>query len=188
MNDGGHSTDSMLPLVYEELRAAAVRLMQGERGGHTLQPTALVHEAYAKLAKAGARFESELHFFHTAALAMRRVLVDHAIARGAKKRGGRKLARVELDEANLPPGKSVDQLDLLALDEALKKLEEIAPRRAQVVSLKYFAGLTDAEIAKLLGVSESPVRRDWATARAWLYQRMRDDDDDADDGRAEEPP
>jgi RNA polymerase sigma factor (TIGR02999 family) len=175
MKEGAHSAESMLPLVYEELRAAAARLMAGERADHTLQRTALVHEAYAKLARSGARFESDLHFFHTAALAMRRVLVDHAVARGAKKRSGAR-RRLELDDANLPPNEPANPLDWLALDEAIKKLEKISPRRAQVVMLKYFAGLTDAEIAKLLGMSESPVRREWATARAWLYQHMTEDD------------
>jgi RNA polymerase sigma factor (TIGR02999 family) len=168
----------MLPLVYEELRAAAGRLMKGERAGHTLQRTALVHEAFAKLAKAGAKFESELHFFNAAAQAMRRILIDHASSHAAMKRGGgdgdapRK--RIDLDDLNIPAKQSADRMDWLALDQALERLAKVAPRRAQIVMLKYFAGLTDAEIGRLLGITESPVRQQWATARAWLYQRMKE--------------
>jgi RNA polymerase sigma factor (TIGR02999 family) len=165
----------MFPLVYEELRAAAGRLMAGERADHTLQRTALVHEAYAKLAKGGATFADRAHFFNAAAQAMRRILVDHALARGAKKRGGGR-RKLDLDDVNVPPQESGDRMDWLALDEAMTKLTSIAPRRAQIVSLKYFVGLSEAEIAELLGMSELPVRRAWIAARAWLYQQMRDDE------------
>jgi len=174
-NPSRHSAHSLLPIVYEELRAAAGRLMAGERADHTLQRTALVHEAYARLAKAGTKFESELHFFNTAALAMRRILVDHANARSAGKRGaGAK--RVDLDDANVPPQADANQLDWLALDEAIKELERVSPRRSQIVMLKYFAGLTEVEIAKLLSVGESTVRREWGTARLWLYEHMTSSD------------
>jgi len=168
----------MLPLVYDELRAAAGRLMKGERAGHTLQRTALVHEAYAKLAKGGARFENELHFFNAAAQAMKRILLDHATGRAAMKRGGGGAPRnrIDLDDLNVPAPQSADRMDWLALDQALERLAKIAPRRAQIVMLKYFAGLTDVEIARLLGITESPVRQQWATARAWLYQQMKDKD------------
>jgi RNA polymerase sigma factor (TIGR02999 family) len=164
------NADSLLPQVYAELRAAAAKLMADERRGHTLQPTALVNEAYAKLAKAGAQFESELHFFNAAAQAMRRILVDHALARGRRKRGGGQ-AKVELNDLNVPPQFS-DNMDWLALDEALTKLAEVSPRQAQVVMLRFFAGLGDAQIAQLLQISEPTVRRDWATARPWLFRQM----------------
>jgi RNA polymerase sigma factor (TIGR02999 family) len=167
------SAESLLPLVYEELRAAAARLMRKERSDHTLQRTALVHEAYAKLVGAGARFESELHFFYSAAQAMRRILVDHALSRGARKRGGGR-ARINFDDVDFAQEDQADPMDWQALDETLDRLAKVAPRRAQIVHLKYFAGLTDAEIGKLLGISASPVRREWATARAWLYQQMKD--------------
>jgi len=169
------AADAMLPLVYGELRAAAARLMAGERPNHTLQRTALVHEAYAKLAKGGARFESELHFFNAAAQAMRHILVDHAVARRTSKRGGVGRDRVDLDDVNLPTGGADDSMDWPALDQAMTRLAQVAPRRAQIVSLKFFAGLTEPEIAKLLGLTESAVRRDWSTARAWLYQHMKAD-------------
>jgi len=165
---------SLLPLVYDELRAAAGRLMADERRAHTLQPTALVHEAYAKLAKAGCAFDSELHFFHAAAQAMRRILLDHALARGRQKRGGGgagRRERVDLDDVNISVAESRNT-DWLALEESLKQLEQAAPRQAQVVGLRFFAGLGDAKIANLLGVSEPTVRRDWAAARVWLYRQM----------------
>src|SRR5215203_4225800 len=127
-----YSADAMFPLVYDELRAAAGRLMASERADHTLQRTALVHEAYAKLAKGGARFSNRAHFFNAAAQAMRRILVDHALARGAKKRGGGR-HKVDLDDTNLPPKEPADQMDWLALDEAMIKLASIAPRRAEIV-------------------------------------------------------
>ena len=171
-----HGARSLLPLVYDELRAAAGRLMADERRAHTLQPTALVHEAYAKLAKAGCAFEGELHFFNAAAQAMRRILLDHALARGRQKRGGGggasvRRQRVDLDDVNISVAESRNT-DWLALDEALKELEKAAPRQARVVMLRFFAGQGDAKIAELLGVSEPTVRRDWAAARVWLYRQM----------------
>jgi len=173
--DSAYSADSLFPLVYDELRAAAGRLMAGERADHTLQRTALVHEAYAKLARGGARFSNRAHFFNAAAQAMRRILVDHALARGAKKRGGGR-RKVDLDDTNVPPPEGEDQMDWLALDEAMTKLAQIAPRRAEIVSLKYFVGLTDSEIAEVLEIGELPVRRAWAAARAWLFQQMQGDE------------
>src|SRR4051812_48692784 len=172
--DGGensYSADSMFPLVYDELRAAAGRLMASERAGYTLQRTALVDEAYAKLAKGGARFANRAHFFNAAAQAMGRILVDHALARGAQKRGGGR-RKIDLNDVNLPLQDAADQMDWIALDEAMTKLASIAPRRAEIVSLKYFVGLSDPEIAEVLGIGELPVRRAWAAARAWLYQQM----------------
>jgi RNA polymerase sigma factor (TIGR02999 family) len=166
-----HGASSLLPLVYQELRAAAGRLMASERSDHTLQPTALVHEAYVRLAKAGARFKTESHFFYAAAQAMRRILVDHALARGCQKRGGREGRKAELNDANVS-AQEPQQLDWLALDEAIDKLSAVSPRQAQVVMLRFFGGLSDAQIAQTLQVSPTTVRRDWATARPWLYRQM----------------
>ena len=145
--------------------------MAAERKDHTLQRTALVHEAYMKLVRPGLNFESRLHFFNAAALAMRRILVDHAEAKNALKRGGAR-REVNLDDVD-PAGDDGKEVDLLALDEALTKLAEQSSRQAQVVNLRFFAGLKDAEIAELLGVAEKTVRRDWATARLWLYDQMK---------------
>ncbi len=159
----------LLPLVYGELRSRAGRLMAGERSDHTLQRTALVHEAYIKLVKPGATFQSRLHFFNAAALAMRRILVDHAETRRAQKRGGgfKEVSLEDVDVARDGPS-----VDILSLDDALTRLSERSPRQAQVVNLRFFAGLKDAEIAEMIGVTEKTVRRDWATARLWLYGEM----------------
>lgn len=163
------AAEKLLPLVYDELRSRAGRLMAAERKDHTLQRTALVHEAYLKLVRPGATFESRLHFFNAAALAMRRILVDHAAARKSLKRGGA-FKEVSLDDVD--PAAAERAVDMLALDEALTELARRSPRQAQVVNLRFFAGLKDAEIAELLGVVEKTVRRDWATARLWLYDHM----------------
>lgn len=163
--------DELLPLVYKELRARAARLLADQRPDHTLQRTALVHEAYLKLAKAGIQFHSPLHFFNAAAVAMRQILVDHAIARRREKRGGGR-ARIDLDDATLPPAPA-SKMDWLALNESIDRLAEFAPRQAQVVMLRFFAGLADAEIADLLKISQPTVRRDWAAARVWLHQHMK---------------
>jgi RNA polymerase sigma factor (TIGR02999 family) len=173
VNPLGNDADELLPLVYNELRARAGHLLRGNRPGHTLQRTALVHEAYAKLAGAGRRFESPLHFFNAAAMAMRQILMDHAKGRGRRKRGGAR-ARVNLDDVNLPATDGDDEIDWLDLGEAIDALAKSAPRQAQVVNLRFFAGLGDAEVAKLTGVSEPTVRRDWAAARTWLYARLRE--------------
>jgi RNA polymerase sigma factor (TIGR02999 family) len=164
----------LLPLVYDELRSRAGRLMAAERKDHTLQRTALVHEAYLKLVRPGVNFQSRLHFFNAAALAMRRILVDHAAAHKAQKRGGG-FQEVSLDDLD-PATKDAQDVDVLALDEALKKLAERSPRQAEVVNLRFFAGLKDAEIAELLGVAEKTIQRDWATARLWLYDQMSDEE------------
>jgi RNA polymerase sigma factor (TIGR02999 family) len=164
------AVESLLPLVYDELRSRAGRLMAAERRDHTLQRTALVHEAYLRLVKPGATFQSRLHFFNAAALAMRRILVDHASARKSLKRGG---AFREVNLEDVDPAQEERAVDILALDEALTKLAERSPRQAQVVNLRFFAGLKDAEIGEMLGVTEKTVRRDWASARLWLYDQMR---------------
>jgi len=165
------ATDELLPLVYDELRLRAGKLMAGERRDHTLQRTALVHEAYLKLAGGDLSFQSRMHFFNAAALAMRRILVKHAVRRGRLKRGGGR-ARVNLAELELGED-SPAEMDWLELDEALNDLERDSPRRHQVVMLRFFSGRTEAEIAQMLDISEATVRRDWASARTWLYRAMR---------------
>lgn len=164
------AADALLPLVYEELRQRAGSLLSMERRDHTLQRTALVHEAYLRLVGAGASFRSRMHFFNAAALAMRRILVKHAVRRGRLKRGGGR-ARVELAELELADH-SPAEMDWLELDEALKELERDSPRRHQVVMLRFFSGRTEAEISQMLDISEATVRRDWASARTWLYRAM----------------
>jgi len=160
----------LLPLVYDELRRRAGRIMSSERKDHTLQRTALVHEAYLRLIKPGATFASRLHFLNAAALAMRRILLDHADARRRLKRGGG-LEKVQLEEG-MQVGAEDPAIDVEALDQALNRLAEQSPRQAQVVQLRFYAGVGDAEIAELLKVSEKTVQRDWATARLWLYDQV----------------
>lgn len=170
-----HAIEQLLPLVYDELRDRAGRLMARERSSHTLQRTALVHEAYLKLVGSGAGFSSRLHFFAAAALAMRRILVDHA-RRSNLKRGGDR-ARVDLDGLEVTDAPSKGPMDWLELDEALRELERILPRQHQVVMLRFFSGRTEAEIAEMLQISEPTVRRDWAAARVWLFRKMNRKDD-----------
>ena len=155
----------LLPLVYDELHRIAERHMARERVDHTLQPTALVHEAYARLASGVAiNAVDRLHFLRLASSVMRRVLVDHARAHRAAKRGGD--LQVTLDEGVV--GASVNALDLLVLDDALTRLAAAEPRWAQVVELRFFAGLEVPEVAEVLGISSATVKRDWRFARAWL--------------------
>jgi RNA polymerase sigma-70 factor (ECF subfamily) len=161
----------LLPIVYDELRALAERLFRDQRAGHTLQPTALVHDAYLRLVGAAEQgFESRQHFFRVAALAMRQLLIDHARARRAEKRGGDR-ARVTLD-AEVPAAGAADGLDLVALDEALTELAALDERQARVVELRFLAGLSVEETAGALGVSERTVFLDWKMARHWLEQRL----------------
>lgn len=164
----------LLPVVYEELRALARAHLAGERAGHTLQPTALVHEAYLRLVggePGGDRaFNGRQHFFATAATAMRRILVDHARERNALKRGAGR--RVHLSDADAVTVN--DDLDLVGLDDALKKLEAVDERRVRVVTFRFFGGLTVDETAAVLGVSPATVKNDWAFARAWLLREMAD--------------
>ncbi|MEZ6197071.1 MAG: sigma-70 family RNA polymerase sigma factor [Planctomycetota bacterium] len=163
------AADRLLPLVYDELRRLARREMARRDGPQTLEPTALVHEAFMRLAAAqGAGFEHRRHFFDVAAKAMRRLLVDHHRAKGRLKRGGER-DRVPLDEA-LP----ADPVrgDLVALDAALSRLEALHPEHARVVELRFFGGLDVAETAEVLGVSDRTVKRHWRFARAWLIDAM----------------
>jgi RNA polymerase sigma-70 factor (ECF subfamily) len=160
----------LLPLVYEELRRLAHSCMRGERPNHTLQTTALVNEAYLRLADyQGIRGRERTQFFALAARLMRRVLVDHARTRGRQKRGGQ-AQRIALDEVTiLSPGRS---RELLALDEALNRLAEIDPRKSQVVELRFFGGLKNEEIAEMLEVTVKTVTRDWQIAEAWLRREL----------------
>jgi RNA polymerase sigma factor (TIGR02999 family) len=164
---------SLMPVVYEELRKLAEHYLRQERPDHTLQPTALVHEAYLRLA--GIRemeLKNRAHFYGAAAQVMRRVLVDYARQRRALKRGGPAPDRVTFDEAIDTP---IDGgVNLVALDEALSALDAIAPDRARVVELRYFGGLSVEETAEYLAVSPATVKRHWAFARAWLFNRLSD--------------
>jgi len=164
--------DRLIPLVYDELHALAARRLRGERPDHTLQATALVHEAYARLVEGDVRFDDRAHFFALAATAMRRILVDHARHRGRDKRGGGR-ARVTLNDEIAAAADRPD--DILALDEAIERLAEHDERKARVVELHFFGGLTYAEIAAALEVSEATVDRDLRMAKAWLGNELKDD-------------
>jgi RNA polymerase sigma-70 factor (ECF subfamily) len=162
--------DELMPLVYDELRRLARHYMAQERAGHSLQATALVNEAYLRLVdQREVRWQGRAHFFALASQMMRRILVDHARRRRYAKRGGG-AQQVSLDEAMLVSKKK--DAELVALDDALTRLEAIAPRKSQVVELRYFGGLSLDEIAEVLKVSEITVRRDWTTAKAWLYRAI----------------
>ena len=156
--------------VYGELHRIASREMRREAPGHTLQTTALINEAYMRFVSAGSlQIENRGHFFAIASQQMRRILVDHARATRTQKRDGG--AKVDLEKIQLAAqGRSVD---VLLLDEALRELEQIQPRAAQVVELRYFGGYTDKEVVEALGLSLATVRRDWEYARSWLFQWMR---------------
>ena len=162
--------DELYPLVYDELHRLARRYMSRERKGHTLQTTALINEAYVRLVdQKNVQWANRSHFFAISAQIMRRILIDHARRHAYAKRGGG--ARpVSLEEAaTVVPDQSEE---LLRLDEALKSLAEMDPRRSQVVELRYFGGLNNEEIAGVLHISENTVTRDWNMARAWLYQQL----------------
>lgn len=166
----GEALDRVFPLVYRELQRIARAQLGRERVGHTLQPTALVSEAYLKLAsRPPAGTENRAHFLAVAARAMRQVLVDHARAWAATKRGGG-AAPVTLNE-ELAGGVS-DPADVLALDQAMDRLDELDPRLRHVVEMRYFGGLQDEEIARVLGVTRRTVQRDWVKARAWLHREL----------------
>jgi RNA polymerase sigma factor (TIGR02999 family) len=161
--------DALISAVYQELRKIAGSLMRGERPGHTLQPTALVNEAYLRLVGGESKWENRAHFFGAAARAMRRILVEHARQRQAARRGG-EAERVTFTDIQVQA--EDPQMDLLSLDEALGALQEVDPRLVKVVELRYFAGCGLEETAEMLGVSAATVKRDWNYARAWLYERM----------------
>jgi RNA polymerase sigma-70 factor, ECF subfamily len=170
-SDGNQAAlERLYPLVYEELRRMAHRYMRRERKGHTLQTTALINEAYLRLVEQkDVHWQNRAHFFGISAEIMRRILIDHARRYEYLKRGGN-AQRVSLDEAAVVAKERGEEL--LALDEALKSLEAIDPRRSRVVELRFFGGLENEEIASLLRISANTVTRDWNLARAWLYQQL----------------
>lgn len=160
----------LIARVYRELRQLAGRSMRSERGDHTLQPTALVHEAYQRLIdQHTVRWQNRAHFFAVAATLMRRILVDHARKRAALRRGAGAEPLALLDPGAAQPG---PDLDLLAVDDALTQLAAFDPGQARVVELRFFGGLTEIETAEVVGQSRATVQRDWALARAWLRRRL----------------
>ncbi len=176
---GGHTPEELLPLVYDQLRRAARGFLKRERPGHTLQATALVHETYLKLVdQTRVNWQGRTHFFAVGARAMRRLLIDHARGHGRAKRGG-DAQRVTLNEAVTPfapgggaRGRSLDFEQLLTLDAALEKLRRLDERRARIVELRFFAGLTVQEVAVHLGLSKRTVNTEWSRARVWLEQEL----------------
>jgi RNA polymerase sigma-70 factor, ECF subfamily len=172
-NDGNEeSRDQLVPLVYDELRRLARAFLARERSNHTLQPTALVHEAYLRLVdQRTVNWKNRAHFVGMASVMMRRILVNHARGRVAAKRGGA-AERVSLslaDGGNAPP------VDLLALHEALGALEAVDARKSRIVELKFFGGLTTTEAAEVMDLSSATIEREWKFARAWLYRALRNE-------------
>lgn len=165
------AVDALLPLIYDELRSLAANYLRRERPDHTLQPTALVHEAYLRMVdQTQVNWQNRAHFFGVAAQMMRRILVDHARAHNAGKRGA-DFQKLSLDE-NID--KAVERSgELIALDEALHELAEMDEQKARIVELRYFGGLSFEETAEVLGVAAVTVKRHWRMARAWLYGRMK---------------
>jgi RNA polymerase sigma factor (TIGR02999 family) len=163
--------DELFPLVYDELKRLAKSRLQGERADHTLQPTALVHEAYLRLiGQHSADWKNRAHFFGLAAEMMRRILINHAVKNNADKRFGNQ-TKLALDEAiSFTQDKPVD---LIMLDEALNKLAAFDAQQAKIIELRFFAGLTIEEVAEVLGVSDSTVKREWRVAKAWLHQQLK---------------
>lgn len=161
----------LLPLVYEHLRAVAGSYFRGQPANHSLQPTALVHEAYLKLVNSpSSDWNGRVHFCAVAATAMRQILHDRARRQKAAKRGGGDARRLPLEQVETPTGGT--KLDLLSLDEALDKLTELAPRQARIIELRFFGGLTIEQTAEVLGVSHATVENDWRVARAWLNREL----------------
>jgi RNA polymerase sigma factor (TIGR02999 family) len=168
------TAEELLPLVYDELRRMASYYFRGQPSDHTLQPTALVNEAFLKLAGPNPTWENRTHFLAVAATAMRHVLVNHALARKAEKRGGA-YERVELERlepADEPSGAKPVELDVLALHEILTRLAEIDARKHRIVELRFFGGLSMDEIAKVMSVSKTTVETEWRAVRAWLKLEM----------------
>jgi RNA polymerase sigma factor (TIGR02999 family) len=166
----GDALNELLPIIYDELRKIARRRLRRERQEHTLQATALVHEAYLRLAdQKDAQWQSRAHFIACAARIMRNILVDNARSHGAEKRGGG-MRPVTLEAASLGP--AAGDPDVLALDDALRELEATDPVRSRVVELRYFGGLSIEEVAEVMQVSTATVKRQWTTARAWLHREL----------------
>ena len=162
--------DELARLIYDELRRLARGYLRREGPGHTLQPTALVHEAFLRLINQNrVNWQNRAHFFGAAARLMRQILINHAEARRAAKRGG-EAERVSLE--NVDHSSQAHRIDLIALDEALQRLERLDPQQSRIVEMRYFSGLTIEEIAEAIGVSPATVKRDWSVARAWLRREL----------------
>jgi RNA polymerase sigma factor (TIGR02999 family) len=162
--------ERLMPFVYDELRRLARGFLARERGGHTLQPTALVNEAYLRLVdQTRVNWQNRAHFYGIASRMMRRVLIDHARAHATEKRGGGTI-RLSIDDVQV----SLEEraTSFVALDEAMKRLEQMDERKCKVVEMRFFGGLSDEEIAEVLGVTTRTVLRDWKTARLWLYREL----------------
>jgi RNA polymerase sigma factor (TIGR02999 family) len=163
--------DSLMPMVYVELRRLAHHYLQRERSDHTLQSTALVHEAFLRLAgQSPPQWQNRAHFFGIAAHVMRQILVEYARAHSAAKRGGVNSCKVTLDEA-LDLAQRID-VDVIALDGALNRLSELDPQQSRIVELRFFAGLTIEDTSEVMGISPATVKRDWTSARAWLHREI----------------
>ena len=164
------SLDKLMPVVYDELRRQAARYLRREQPGHTLQTTALIHEAYVRLVDQRiVQWQNRAHFFGIAAQMMRRILVDHARTKKRAKRGGSDI-KVSLDDATVAV-KGQD-LDVVAIDEALSRLAKIDEQQSRVVELRFFSGLTVEETAEVMGISPATVKRDWSMAKAWLHREL----------------
>ena len=164
------AAERLFPLVYEQLRQRAKFFLDGERNNHTLQPTALVHEVYLKMVDDSRMpAEDRSHFYAIASRVMRQILVDHARRNNAEKRGG-SLERVTFEESTIIVGCS--PRDIIGVDEALNRLEQVDQRKARVVEMRFFGGLTEQEIAATLGVTQKTVQRDWQFAKIWLFREL----------------
>ena len=175
LRDGKFGTmDELLPIVYDELRSLAKNYLSRERSNHTLQPTALVHEAYVRLIGQNSEiaWENRAHFFGVAARLMREVLIDYARARSRLKRGGEFKTQIALDAA--VSFSNQNQLDIVAVDEALTKLENLDERQGRIVEMKFFSGMTIEEIAEVLSISPATVKREWSSAKLLLYKMLND--------------
>lgn len=169
-NGDKEALDKLVPLVYDELRRQAARYLRRERVGHTLQTTALIHEAYLRLIdQKNVHWQNRAHFFGIAAQLMRRILVDHARTKKRAKRGGSDV-RVSFSEATLKA--KAQDLHIVALDEALERLAEIDEQQSRIVELRFFSGLTVEETAEVLSISRATVKRDWSVAKAWLHREI----------------
>ena len=167
------SLDQLMPIVYDELRRQAARYLRREQAGHTLQTTALIHEAYVRLVdQRNMQWQNRAHFFGIAAQMMRRILVDHARSKKRAKRGGSEI-RVSLGDVEVAA--KDQELDVVALDEALERLARIDEQQSRVVELRFFSGLSVEETAEVMGISKSTVKRDWSMAKAWLHRELSGD-------------
>lgn len=170
-SDGDRTArEALIPLVYDELRLIARSALSRQRPGHTLESTALVHEAYMRLVgRTSVRFENRTHFFAVASHLMRRILVDHARKHNAAKRGGANVTLVLDDSVDVPDKR---EIDLSALDEALTALAKLDERQASIVEMRFFGGLSIDETSQVLAISPATVKREWMTARSWLYDAL----------------